>query len=143
MLTLLFTKLRDIKVTILKLDAKIDTSYQELTAKMIDNKEFYELITSQNEKITKLQQENEDLKMLNRALKNEITKMEEDMLCLKVNITGIPESGHKSYEVLCNKIAEIMTSVCEGRTEEAHWGTSINIPITDCQRLGTCMRNRK
>ena len=51
MLSSLLTELRDIKVTILKLDAKIDTSHQELTAKMIDNKEFYELITSQNGKL--------------------------------------------------------------------------------------------
>ena len=71
--------------------------------------------------------------MQNRTLKNEITKTQEDMLHLKVDITGIPESGHKLYEELHNKIAEIMTSVCEVRTEEAHWETSINIPITDCQ----------
>lgn len=65
------------------------------------------------------------------------------MLHLKVDITGIPESGHELYEELHNKIAEIMTSVCEGRTEEACWETSINIPITDCQWLGTYMINWK
>ena len=76
-------------------------------------------------------------------LEKEINKTQEDMLRLKVNIASIPESGYESYEDLCKKIANIMMSVCEGTTEEACWETSINIPIVDCQQIGTYMRNRK
>lgn len=34
-------------------------------------------------------------------------------------------------------------SVSEGKTEQARWETSSNIPITDCRGLGTYNRNRK
>ena len=58
------------------------------------------------------------------------------MLWLKVDITGIPESPYETYEHLRGKIAEIMMSVSEGKTEQARWETRVNIPITDCRRLG-------
>ena len=34
--------------------------------------------------------------------------------------------------------------ICDGRTDEGKWDTSIDIPITDCQRLGpyTKKKNR-
>ena len=76
-------------------------------------------------------------------LEKEINKTQEDMLQLKVDIAGIPESGYESYEDLHKKIANIMMTFCEGTTEEAHWETSINIPIVDCQQIGTYMRNQK
>ena len=65
------------------------------------------------------------------------------MLRLKVDKAGIHESGYESYEDLRKKIANIMMCVCEGSTEAAWWETSINIPIVDCYRIGTYMRNRK
>ena len=43
-LSTLLNELRDIKITILSLDSKIDTSHQELSEKLIDNKAFYEHI---------------------------------------------------------------------------------------------------
>ena len=36
-----------------------------------------------------------------------------------------------------------MVPVCEGKTDDARWDTSMSIPITDCQRLGTYNRNKK
>ena len=36
-----------------------------------------------------------------------------------------------------------MVPVCKGRTDDARWDTSISIPITDCQKLGTYNRNKK
>ena len=142
-LSTLLTELRDIKVTILNLDSKIDTSHQELSEKLIDNKDFYDHIASQDKKILELQQENNELKIQNTSLENEIDKTQEDMLRLKVDMAGIHESGYESYEDLRKKIAEIMTSVCEGTTEAARWETSINIPIVDCFRIGTYTRNKK
>ena len=110
---------------------------------MIDIKDFYGHISSQDKKITELQHENEELKRQNNMLEKEINKTQEDMLQRKVDIADIPVSGYESYEDLCKKIANIMMSVCEGSTEEACWETSINIPIVDCQRIGIYMRNRK
>ena len=142
-LSSLLTELRDIKITILNLDAKIDTSHHELSAKLIDNKAFYDHVASQDKKIIELQQENNELKRQNTTLENEINKTQEDMLHLKVDMAGIHESGYKSYEDLCKKIADIMMCVCEGTTEAAWWETSINIPIVNCYRIGTYIRNRK
>ena len=122
---------------------KLIPSHQELSSKLIDSKAFYDHISSQDKKITELQQENNELKRQNTTLENEINKTQEDMLRLKVDIAGIQESGYESYEDLHKKIANIMMSICEGATEEAHWETSINIPIVDCYRIGTYMRNRK
>ena len=132
-LSSLLSELQDIKIAILNLDAKTDTTHQELSSKLIDNKDLYDHISSQDKKITKLQHENEELKRQNNMLEKEINKTQEDMLQLKVDIAGIPESGYESYEDLCKKIANIMMSVCEGTTEKAHWETSINIPIVNCQ----------
>ena len=36
-----------------------------------------------------------------------------------------------------------MMPICEGNTEKEKWDTSINIPITDCERLGTYTQNKK
>ena len=36
-----------------------------------------------------------------------------------------------------------MMSDSKGKTEQARWETSSNIPIMDCRRLGTYNRNRK
>ena len=142
-LSTLLTELRDIKITILSLDSKIDTSHHELSEKLIDNKVFYDHIASQDKKILDLQQENKELKRQNTTLENEIDRTQEDMLRLKVDMAGIHESGYESYEDLRKKIAEIMTSVCEGTTEAARWETSINIPIVDCYRIGIYTRNKK
>ena len=89
-LSSLLSELWDIKITILNLDAKIDTSHQELSSKLIDNKVFYDHISTQDKKITELQHENEELKRHNIMLEKEINKTQEDMLRLKVNIAGIP-----------------------------------------------------
>ena len=36
-----------------------------------------------------------------------------------------------------------MMSICEGNTEKEKWDTSINIPIMDCERLGTYTSKQK
>ena len=89
-LSSLLSELRDIKITILNLDAKIDTTHQELSSRLIDNKDFYDHISSQDKKITELQHENEELKRQNNMLEKVINKTQEDMLRLKVDIVGIP-----------------------------------------------------
>ena len=76
-LSTLLTELRDIKITILNLDSKIDTSHHELSEKLIDNKDFYDHITSQDKKILELQQENNELKIQNTSLENEIERTQE------------------------------------------------------------------
>ena len=50
------------------------------------------------------------------------------MLRLKVDIIGIPKGTYKTYEELRIKIAKIMMSVCEGKTDDAQWETSTSIP---------------
>ena len=140
---LLVNELKSIKETILHLDAKVDTSYKELTKNTSENAELTKLITAQNAQITTLLTDNNVLKQRNKTLEKDLKEFEEEILRLKVDITGIPESPYETFEHLREKIAEIMMPVSEGKTNQARWETSINIPIMDCRRLGIYNRNKK
>ena len=96
----LLQELREIKNTILNLDTKIESSYQDLFSRITDNTEMKELLASQNDKIAMLYNENKELKLLNNKLKKEIIEMQGEALHLKVDITGIPESSYGTYEQL-------------------------------------------
>ena len=85
----LLHELRDLKGTIMKLDTKIDHSYQDLSSKITNTEELKDLITSQNDKITTLYTENKNLKQQNEALERELLEVQDSMLQLKVDITGI------------------------------------------------------
>ena len=136
-------ELKSIKETILHLDAKIDTSYNELTKNALDNIELKGLLPSQNAQITSLLNDNKELKQRNKTLEKDLKEIEEEMLWLKVNITGIAESPFETYKHLRGKIAEVMMSVSEGKTDQARWETSSNIPITDCRQFCIYNRNKK
>ena len=58
----LLQELKEIKQTLLNLNTKIETSHQDLSTRMIDNKELKDLLTLQNEKLAMLTTENTDLK---------------------------------------------------------------------------------
>lgn len=58
----LLQELKDTKITIIKLDTKIDSSNQDLSSKSMDFKELKDLITSQNDQITMLYTENKELR---------------------------------------------------------------------------------
>ena len=60
-----------------------------------------------------------------------------------VNFIGIPESPYKTYEQLCNKVAEVMVPICDGVSKDIRWKTSANIPIINCQQFGAYIKNRK
>ena len=90
-----------------------------------------------------MNKENTELKSLNSKLEKDILELQESSLHLKVDITGITESSYETYDQLHYKIGEIMMSVCKGNTEKERWNTSMNIPITDCERLGNYTRNKK
>ena len=93
-------------------------NHQELSSKMADSIEIKEILASQNEKIDHLNKENIELRSLNSKLEKDILELQESSLCLKVDITGIPESSYETYDQLHCKIGEIMMSVCEGNTEK-------------------------
>ena len=133
---IILNELKSIKETILHLGAKVDTSYNDLAKNSTENVELKKVITTQNTQITTLLNDNKILKQKNKTLEKDLKEIEDKMLRLKVDITGIPESPHETYEHLRGKITEIMMSVSEGKTEQARWETSVNIPITDCRRLG-------
>ena len=141
--TSLLQKLKEIKNTLVNLDPKIESSHQDLSSRMIDNKEIKDLLSAQNDKITMLYKENKELKRHITKLKKESLEMQEELLCLKVDISGIKEGTYETYNQLRSKVAEAMMSTCEGNTEEARWNTSFSVPLTDCQHLGTYNRNRK
>ena len=122
---------------------KVELNHQELSSKLADSIEMKEIIFSKNEKIEQLNKENMELRSSNKQLEKDILQFQETSLCLKVDITGIPEGSYEMYEQLRHKIGEIMMPICKGNTEKEKWDTSINIPITDCERLGTYTRNKK
>ena len=140
---ILLKELKSIKETIQQLDAKVDTSYNDLSKSALDNIELKRIITAQNARITLLFNENMELKQRNKTLEKDFLDIEEEMLRLKVNISGIPKSPYETYEHLRSKIVEIMMTVSEGKTEQARWETSSNIPLTDCRRLGTYNKKGK
>lgn len=121
----------------------MDSSHSELKRKVTDCKNLNDLIKTQNDKIETLCEENKDLKSQNRTLEKELLEAQEEMLRLMVDISGMAESPCETHEQLRTKIAQIMMLVCEGKSEQARWDTSVNIPITDCRRLGTYTKIKK
>ena len=108
----LLKELREIKNNILCLNERVKLNHQELSFKMADSIEIKEILVSQSEKIDQLNKENIELRSLNSKLEKDILELQESSLCLKVDITGIPESNYETYDQLCCKIGEIMMSVC-------------------------------
>ena len=139
----LLCKLKDIKDMILKLDAKVKSNHHDLSYRVADFSEVKELLTLQNDKIAMLYSKTKELKSQNSTLEKEILEVCEETLQLKVDVSGIPEGNFETYEELQTKIAEVMMSVWEGKSDNAQWETSINIPITNCQRLGTYNKNKR
>ena len=136
-------ELKSIKETIHLLGEKVDSSCKNLVKNTTENTELKKVITTQNNQITTLLNDNTILKQKKKSLEKDLKEMEDEMLCLKVDVMGIPESPYENYDQLRGKIAEFMMAVCEGTTEQAKWEISTNIPITDCRRIGTYRRNSK
>ena len=136
-------ELKSIKETIHILGEKVDISCEKLAVNTSENTELKKVIATQNNQITTLLSDNTILKGKDKTLEKDLKEMEDEMLRLKVDIMGIPESVYKTYEHLRGKITEIMMTVSEGNTEQARWEVSSNIPITDCRRIGTYRRNSK
>ena len=111
--------------------------------KLTNTEELKDLIASQNDQITALYRENNSLKQQNEILEKDLLEVQESTLQLKVDITGIPESSYETYDQLHTKIAKIMMPTCEGMTDEVKWDTSINIPLSTCERLGPYSQNMK
>ena len=76
----LLQELKIIKHTLLNLNTKIETSHQDLSSRMIDNKEMKELLTAQNDKIAMLYIENKDLKTQIIKLEKEALEAQEEVL---------------------------------------------------------------
>ena len=136
----LLEELKEIKSSIQNLNDKLD---QELTTRATNYKTLHSMVTSQHNQIKLLTKANENLNEQNRKLQIEVVNTQTDMLRLKVDFTGINESPYETYEQLCNKIAEAMMPTCSGINDEAKWKTSIEIPITDCERLGNYTKKQK
>ena len=117
----LLQELKDLKGTILKLDAKIDHGYQDLSSKLANTEKLKDLIASQSDQIRTLYIENNSLKLQNEILEKDLLEVQESMLKLKVDVTGIPESSCETYDQLCTKIAKIIIPTCKGMTEEVKW----------------------
>ena len=99
-LDILLNELKDLKVSIAKLDAKLDQGYQDLSSKLPKTEELKELIASQNDQIAALHIENKNLKLKNELLGKELLEVQESTLQLKVDVTGISESNYKTYDQL-------------------------------------------
>ena len=112
----LLNELKDLKGSISKLDAKLNQGYQDLSSKLPKTEELKELIASQNDQITAQHIENKNLKLKNELIEKELLEVQESMLQLKVDVTGIPESNYETYDQLRTKIAKIMMPTCEGIT---------------------------
>ena len=112
-------ELKSIKETIHLLGKKVDISCDKLAIHTTENLELKKVIATQNTQITTLLSDNTILKEKNKILGKDLKEMEEEMLRLKVDIMGIPESPYKTYEHLRGKITDIMMTVCEGNTEQA------------------------
>ena len=126
----LLEALRDIKKSILNLDAKLN---RELNTRVKEHKEFTDIVATQHAKIKSLDTANKELKEQNRILQNNLLNTEKEMLQLKVDFIGISESPYETPDQLRNKIAEAMLPTCDGPNEDTKWETCRNIPITDCQ----------
>ena len=113
-------EIKSIKETIHLLGEKVDTSCKKLAINTTENAELRKVITTQNNQITTLLNDNTILKQKNKSLEKDLQEIEDEMLCLKVDVTGIPESPYETYDHLRGKITE-----------------------TDCRRIGTYRRNSK
>ena len=136
----LLETLRDIKKSIGNLDEKLD---RELNTREKEHRELTEKLASQHAKIKSLDTANKELKEQNRIIQNNLLNTQKEMLRLKVNFIGIPESPYETPDQLRNKITEAMLPTCDGPNEDTKWQTCKNIPITDCQRIGTYAKTKK
>ena len=96
---IMLNELKSIKEKILHPDAKVHTSYNNLSENASDNIELKHIITAQNDQITSLPNENKELRPRNKTLEKDLQEIEEEMLQLKVDITGIPESPMKPTNI--------------------------------------------
>ena len=110
---------------------------------MKEHKELADIVATQHIKIKPLNTANKDLKIQNRLLQNNLLNTQKDLLRLKVNFIGISESPYERPDQLRNKIAEAMLPTCDGSNEDINWETCRNIPITDCQCIGTYVKSKK
>ena len=119
----------DIKKSTVNLDEKLDC---ELNTREKEHKELTEKLASQHAKIKSLDTANKELKEQNRIIQNNLLNTQKEMLRLKVDFIGIPESPYEIPDQLRNKITEAMLPTCDGPNEDTKWQTCKNIPITDC-----------
>ena len=73
----LLEELRDIKSSILDLDAKLD---RELNTKATDHKELTETVTAQQTKLIALDRANKELQEQNRTLQSDLLNAQKDLL---------------------------------------------------------------
>ena len=73
-------ELKSIKETILHLGAKVDTSYKDLATNATENIELKKVITTQNNQITSLLNDNKILKQKNKTLERDLKEIEDKML---------------------------------------------------------------
>ena len=99
-------------MTIHHLGEKVDQSFETLAKNTTENTELKKVITSQNNQISTLINDNTTLKQKNKSLEKDLKEMEDEMLRLKVDVMGVPESPYENYDQLRGKIAEIMMTVC-------------------------------
>ena len=114
----LLEELRDIKNSILSVDAKLD---HELNTRVKDHKELADIVTSQQTKLKSLDTANKELQEQNRLLQNNLLNAQKDLLRLKVDFIGISESPYETPEQLRNKIAEAMLPTCDGSNKDIKW----------------------
>ena len=136
----LLTTLRDIQKSIVDLDGKLD---RELNTREKEHTELNEKLTTQQIKIKSLETANKELKEENKIIQNNLLNMQKELLRLKVDFIGIPESPYETPDQLRNKILEAMLPTCDGPTEEIRWQTCKNIPISDCHRIGSYSKTKK
>ena len=73
----LLEELRDIKNSILSVDAKLD---HELNTRVKDHKELADIVTSQQTKLKSLDTANKELQEQNRLLQNNLLNAQKDLL---------------------------------------------------------------
>ena len=136
----LLTTLKDIQKSIVELDGKLD---RELNTREKEHKELNEKLTTQQATIKSLEIVNKELKEENRKVQINLTNTQKELLRLKVDFIGIPESPYETPDQLRSKILEAMLPTCDGPNDEMKWQTCKNIPITDYHRIGIYSKTKK
>ena len=122
----LLATLRDIQKSIVNLEGKLDW---ELNTREKEHKELHEKLSTQQTTIKSLEITNKELKEQNRIIQNNLLNTQKEMLRLKVDFIGIPESPYETPDQLRNKTTEAMLPTCDGPNEDMKWQTCKNIPI--------------